>query len=155
MRAESLSISARAGAIGEGGDVFVLDMGEPIRIVDLACELVRLSGLRPYVDVPILFEPLKPGEKEYEELMTAEEGTIATRHDSIMVARRNSHIGRDELVKCVDELIHLAAHDDVAPVVQVLQRIVPTYQPSATLLTRTVPRSDNALVASGHIASKI
>jgi FlaA1/EpsC-like NDP-sugar epimerase len=133
---EAVLLVLCAGAMGEGGDVFVLDMGEPIRIVDLACELVRLSGLRPHIDVPIVFDDLKPGEKEHEELMTAEEGTLATRQDAIMVARRNSQIPSDELLQYVNELSRLAETHDLAGAVHVLQRIVPTFEPSGALLTR-------------------
>ena len=75
----------QAGAMGKGGEVFVLDMGEPVRIVDLAREMIRLSGYEPDIDVPIVFTGPRPGEKFSEELLTAEEGTVATRHQKIFV----------------------------------------------------------------------
>jgi FlaA1/EpsC-like NDP-sugar epimerase len=77
----------QAGSMGKGGEIFVLDMGEPVRIVHMAEELIRLSGLRPYEDIDITFTGLRPGEKLYEELLLAAEGTQATRHQKIWIAR--------------------------------------------------------------------
>jgi FlaA1/EpsC-like NDP-sugar epimerase len=70
--------------------VFVLDMGEPVRILDMACDLIKLSGLEPYQDIDIQFTGIRPGEKLYEELLTAEEGTSTTRHAKIYQANLRS-----------------------------------------------------------------
>lgn len=84
---ESVQLVIQAGAMGNGGEVFVLDMGEPVRILDMAKDLIRLHGLEPDVDINIEYCGLRPGEKLFEELLTAEEGTDATEHERIFVAR--------------------------------------------------------------------
>lgn len=84
---EAVQLVIQAASMGEGGEVFVLDMGEPVRIVDLARDLIRLSGFEPDVDIPIVFTGIRPGEKLLEELLTAEEGAEATRHERIYVVR--------------------------------------------------------------------
>jgi FlaA1/EpsC-like NDP-sugar epimerase len=84
---EATQLVIQAAGMGQGGEVFVLDMGKPVRIVDLARDLIRLSGLEPDVDIQIEFTGVRPGEKLFEELLTAEEGTVATMHQRIYVAR--------------------------------------------------------------------
>ena len=76
---EAVELVLQAGAMGEGGEVFVLDMGEPVKILDLAHEIIRFYGLEPDKDIPIVYTGVRPGEKMFEELLTAEEGTAATR----------------------------------------------------------------------------
>ncbi|MBP2017882.1 FlaA1/EpsC-like NDP-sugar epimerase [Symbiobacterium terraclitae] len=87
---EAVQLVIQAGAMGTGGEVFVLDMGEPVKIVDLARDLIRLSGYEPDVDIPIVFTGARPGEKLYEELLTTEEGTRATSHERIFIAPDSS-----------------------------------------------------------------
>lgn len=83
---EAVSLVLQASVIGSGGEVMVLDMGDPVRIVSLAEELVRIHGLEPYQDIDIVFTGMRPGEKLFEELLTAEEGTRTSRRDKIYVA---------------------------------------------------------------------
>jgi FlaA1/EpsC-like NDP-sugar epimerase len=85
---EASQLVLQAGSLGENGTVFVLDMGEPVRIIDLANDLIRLSGLEPGRDIEIEITGLRPGEKLFEELLTAEEGTSASMHEKIFRARR-------------------------------------------------------------------
>ncbi len=92
---EAVSLIIEAGSMGQGGEVFVLDMGEPVKIVELAKTLITLSGLRPEHDIPIVFSGLRPGEKLYEELLTAHEVTAATSHERIRIARQ-SVLGRTQ-----------------------------------------------------------
>jgi len=84
---EACLLVMEAGAVGKGGEVFVLDMGEPIKILDLAKEMIRLSGFEPDKDIPIVFTNPRPGEKLFEEILTAEEGTIATKYHKIFRAK--------------------------------------------------------------------
>lgn len=86
---EAVELVLQAGAMGHGGEIFVLDMGEPVRILDMAEQMIRLSGHVPYDDIPIVFTGIRPGEKLFEEILTAEEGTSATHHSQIFVARQN------------------------------------------------------------------
>src|SRR3989344_4937927 len=84
---EACLLVLEAGAIGQGGEVFVLDMGSPIKIVDLAKEMIRLSGYEPDKDIPIVFTGERPGEKFFEDILTAEEGTQATKNQKIFMAK--------------------------------------------------------------------
>lgn len=84
---EACLLVMQAGAMGEGGEVFVLDMGKPVKILDLAREMIRLSGFEPDKDIAIVFTGIRPGEKLFEEILTAEEGTIATQNQSIFKAK--------------------------------------------------------------------
>lgn len=87
---EAVQLVIQAAAMGQGGEVFVLDMGEPVRIVDLARDLIRLSGFDPDKDIDIVFTGIRPGEKLFEELLTSEEGIIATGHERIFVAKASA-----------------------------------------------------------------
>ena len=94
---EAVMLVLQAAVIGRGGEVMVLDMGEPVRILDFAEELIRLHGLEPYKDVDINVMGLRPGEKLFEEILTAEEGTEATRHEKIFTARNANGYNREEI----------------------------------------------------------
>ena len=84
---EAVQLVIQAGAMAQGGEIFILDMGEPVRIVDLARDLIRLSGLEPERDIPISFVGLRPGEKMFEELILEEEDVLKTRHEKIFVSK--------------------------------------------------------------------
>ena len=86
---EAVELVIQAGSMANGGEIFILDMGEPVRIVDLARTLIRLSGFEPDKDIEIIYTGARPGERLYEELLTAEEGINATSHERIFVARPN------------------------------------------------------------------
>lgn len=87
---EAVELVLQAGTMGHGGEIFILDMGEPVRILEMAEQMIRLSGHAPYTDIPIVYTGIRPGEKLFEEILTAEEGTSATHHSQIFVARQNS-----------------------------------------------------------------
>ena len=123
---EASQLVIQAGALGQGGEVFVLDMGEPVRIADLARDLIRLSGLEPDVDVKLRFTGLRPGEKLYEELLTAEEGVQATRHEKIHVARPEVH-AREALEAGLAGLLAAADSGDARRVREALKALVATY----------------------------
>src|SRR3989304_6505556 len=84
---EAVSLVLQASIMGNGGEVFVLDMGEPVNIVDIAEELIRIHSLEPYKDIDIKFTGLLPGEKLFEEIITAEEGTDASQHEKRKTAQ--------------------------------------------------------------------
>ncbi len=100
---EACTLVMQAGVIGRGGEVFVLDMGDAVKIIDLAKDLIRLSGLEPDKDIPIVFSEIRPGEKFFEELLTAEEGTIATQNQKIFMAKL-SKVDGSILNSAIDEL---------------------------------------------------
>ena len=127
---EAVQLVTQAGAMGDNSDVFVLDMGEPVSIYKVAEELIRLSGLEPDKDIPIVISGKRPGEKLFEELLTAEEGTTATLHKKIYSARIRSKID-EEYLKKIDLLISIAREDkDSGQIFSLLKELVPTYQSS-------------------------
>lgn len=128
---------AAAGAMGRGGETFVLDMGEPVRILDLANELIRLSGLEPGKDVPIVLTEPEPREKDSEDLLTAEEGTVATRHDRIFVSRATLLHSPQALAELLSRLEEATTRRDLPGMVRILQELVPTYHPSDLLQRST------------------
>ena len=127
---EAAQLILQAGAMGEGGEVFILDMGRPVRILDIARDLIRLHGLEPDEDIPIEIIGLRPGEKLYEELITVGEGIVPTGHQKIMVLRGLPSDG-DKLRKWVQELLDLTDTFDDAAIKSKLQEIVPEYTPQA------------------------
>ena len=138
---ESVQLLIQAGAMGNGGEIFILDMGEPIKILDLVQDLIRLSGLEVDRDIKIEFTGLAPGEKLYEELLTAEEGVTATKHQRIFVAQLEM-IEQRKLLAQIIELRELADQLRTEQVIQKLQEIVPTYQPNRGFIDPTHDLSD-------------
>lgn len=109
---EAVTLVLQAGAMENGGDVLVLDMGDPVRIVDLAEELIKLHGLRPYNDIDIEYIGMRPGEKLFEEILTAEEGTVATKHQKIYVARSSDSCDAKDVEALVHRFRELARFPD-------------------------------------------
>jgi FlaA1/EpsC-like NDP-sugar epimerase len=107
---ESVQLIIQAGAMGQNGEIFVLDMGEPVKILDLAQDLIKLSGLEPHKDIKITYNGIRPGEKLYEEVLTAEEGTKATKHERIYIAKATA-IDRHTISHELDQLGQLLSHD--------------------------------------------
>ncbi len=101
---EAVSLVLQAAYMGDGGEVFVLDMGEPIKIVELAERLIKLEGLEPYKDVDIVFTGIRPGEKLFEELLTAEEGVVKTGHEKIFKAKSSKQDYEEELNEIVNKV---------------------------------------------------
>jgi len=120
---EAVQLVLQAGSMANGGEVFVLDMGEPVKIYDMACALIELSGLRPHKDIEIRFTGLRPGEKLFEELLTAEEGTTATTHHKIFIANLQAVDAR----KLEDGLNRLLKARDSFEIRKILGELVPTY----------------------------
>ena len=146
---ESVQLLIQAGAMGNGGEVFILDMGEPIKILDLVCDLIHLSGLEVDRDIKIEFTGLAPGEKLYEELLTAEEGVTATKHQRIFVAQPET-IDLHGLLAQVTELRQLAVHLDNEKIIQKLQEIVPTYQPNRGFIKTTTSHESSEVITADN-----
>ena len=123
---EASQLVLQAGAMGKGGEVFLLDMGEPVKIIDLARNMIRLSGLEPDKDIHIKITGLRPGEKKYEELLTSEEGTNRTNHTKIFEAPLDT-VDRDWLI---DKIATFDSCKTDMDVIGVLQDIIPTYTPN-------------------------
>ena len=133
---EASQLVIQAGALGRGGEVFVLDMGEPIKVLDLAEELIHLSGFVPDEDIEIKIVGLRPGEKLFEELLTEEErsGVLGdSGHEKIFIAKVEEVDG-EKLEKDIKELERLAKEMDSEGIVRKLQEIVPNYQPNRDML---------------------
>jgi FlaA1/EpsC-like NDP-sugar epimerase len=126
---EATQLVLQAGSMGQGGEIYLFDMGEPVRIVKLAEELIRLCGLRPYEDIGIVFTGLRPGEKLYEELLLSGEGVLPTHHKKICVAGSVTS-PRNLLLAQLEPLVAAAKDLDVAELRRSLQRIVPEYVPA-------------------------
>ena len=133
---EASQLVIQAGALGKGGEVFVLDMGEPIKVLDLAEELIRLSGLEVGEDIEIKIVGLRPGEKLFEELLTEEErsGVLGdSGHEKIFIAKVEEVDG-EKLEKDIGGLERLAKEMDAEGIVRKLQEMVPSYQPNRGIL---------------------
>jgi len=125
---EAVLLVFQAAAMGEGGEVFVLDMGEPVKIVKLAEELIRLQGLEPYRDIDIIFTGLRPGEKLFEELLTAEEGTDKTYHDKVYKARIKEKLSMEEIERILKELSDVIRKGNSEKIKDILSNYVPFYK---------------------------
>ena len=127
---EAVSLVMQAGTYAKGGEIFVLDMGAPVKIDELARNLIKLSGLKPDVDIPIVYTGLRPGEKLYEEKLMAEEGMQKTENKLI-------HIGNpipfdtDSFLVQLEKLMY-AAHNNEDKIVEMVAQMVPTYHPDCT-----------------------
>lgn len=130
---EAVQLVLQASTMGKGGEIFVLDMGSPVKIVDLAKHLVRLSGLDPERDVPIVYTGLRPGEKLFEELQLDGEGIKPTAHPKIRVLDGGS-VEFSKVSRWLDDLSGLVEAKNVSGLVQKLREIVPEYTPSAELV---------------------
>ncbi len=126
---EATQLVLQAGGLGKGGEIFLLDMGEPVRILDLAEELIRLSGLIPYKDIDIVFTGLRSGEKLYEELLTKEEGVKETPHKKIKIAA-SATADSDSFLSELAQLFRLAEIDDIQGMVIALRCLVMEFTPS-------------------------
>ncbi len=123
---EACQLILQAGSMGEGGEIFILKMGTPIKIDDLARDLIRLSGFEPEVDIPIHYIGLRPGEKLCEELIHEGEGIVPTSHDKILVLR-GKECNLEVLNDRIDELVRLAHRQDPDGIRATLREVVGEY----------------------------
>jgi FlaA1/EpsC-like NDP-sugar epimerase len=143
---EAVQLVLQASSMGQGGEVFVLDMGEPVRILDLVRNLIRLSGLEPDRDIKIDFVGLRPGEKLFEELKLEGEDIGPTAHEKIRVLS-GTKMTFEQVSLCLDELSVLVEAKNVHGLVTKLVQIVPEYWPSPEIISLgAIDRHDQALV---------
>ena len=130
---EAVQLILQAGCMGEDGDIYILRMGKPVKIIDMARDLIRLSGFEPEKDIRLEISGLRPGEKLYEELITEGEGIIPTEHDKIMVLRSKGYFSNGLeyplLEKKLQELFTLSDEHDADSIRLKLREIVPEYIP--------------------------
>lgn len=128
---EAVQLVIQAGAFAKGGEIFILDMGKPVRIADLAYDLIRLSGLEPHVDIEIVYSGIRPGEKLYEEILTHEEGATASKHNRIFIGKP-SDFSYEELAYVLRRLESIIQRNDTPQlheeICSLLHHLVPTYQ---------------------------
>ena len=126
---EAVQLILQAVTYAKGGEIFVLDMGEPVKIYDLAVSLIKLMGYEPNVDIPIQITGLRPGEKLYEEILMEEEGLKATKHDKIFVSKP-MHLDMKELEEKLDALSKLEYDENYSKehVKEIMKSVVPTYK---------------------------
>lgn len=124
---EAAQLVIQAGAMAKGGEIFILDMGKPVKILDLAKDLIRLSGFEPDVEIKIRFTGIRPGEKLYEELLTAEEGITSTKHSRIFVAKPTDIDVKklEELTGAIRERGNYLTREEV---VALLQTVIPDFR---------------------------
>jgi FlaA1/EpsC-like NDP-sugar epimerase len=137
---EAVQLVIQAGALGKTGEIFLLDMGQPVNILELARDLIRLSGFVPYRDIPIRITGARPGERLYEEMLTQEEGVGVTRHERIFVAPATP-VEVLRVQRSAEALLRAAEQADSTGMLAILQDLLPNYTPSAFLTDERVPQS--------------
>ena len=126
---EAVQLVIQAAALGRGGEVFVLDMGEPVKIIDLAKDLIKLSGLKLGEDIDIEITGLRPGEKLYEELLHDTENNISTEHERIFITRLEE-IDPAALAAALEDLWEESCQDNAIAIIRLLMDLVETYKPN-------------------------
>ncbi|MDY6300293.1 MAG: nucleoside-diphosphate sugar epimerase/dehydratase [Bacteroidales bacterium] len=124
---EACSLVLEAGCMGSGGEIYIFDMGEPVKIYDMARRMISLAGLKPDVDIKIVEIGLRPGEKLYEELLNDKEKTTATVNRKIMIAKVRTYDYQDVCAN-IDNIITLAARGDVHGMIYAMKEFVPEYK---------------------------
>jgi len=150
---EAVQLVLQAATMGKGGEIFLLDMGEAVNIVDLARSLVRLSGLEPEKDIPIVYTGLRPGEKLFEELKLDGEAIKPTAHEKIRVLDGGT-IAFEQVSRWLDDLAASVDSRNVNALVSKLKEIVPEYTPSQEVLALCeVDRHDKFISYRRELAS--
>ena len=127
---EASQLILQSAAIGRDGEIFLLEMGKSVKIDQMARDLIRLSGLEPEDDIPIVYTGLRPGEKLYEELQTQDENLIVTDHKKIMILKGENHkMSWEEFKVMVQECVNIAQTLDIDKIQLSLKNLVPYYQP--------------------------
>jgi FlaA1/EpsC-like NDP-sugar epimerase len=124
---EACELVLQAGTMGEGGEIFVFDMGEPVKILDLARRMIKLSGFEPNIDIKIIYTGLRPGEKLYEELLSDDAKTLPTHNDKIMISKDPS-VAFNEIESIINLITKASLRRDKVEVVKILKIIVPEFR---------------------------
>ncbi|SEH28609.1 polysaccharide biosynthesis protein [Chryseobacterium culicis] len=124
---EACELVLQAGTMGEGGEIFVFDMGEPVKILDLAKRMIKLSGFEPNIDIKIIYTGLRPGEKLYEELLSDDAKTLPTHNEKIMISKDPS-MGFEEIDTLTKQITKASLRRDKVEVVRILKTIVPEFK---------------------------
>jgi FlaA1/EpsC-like NDP-sugar epimerase len=151
---EACQLVLQSSIMGNGGEIFVLDMGEPVRILDLAKDLILLSGLRPEVDIDIKFTGIRPGEKMYEELHLLDENTLPTYHEKIKIFGGTTieRADMDNYIKRIEDACNLR---QLSKLILILKDIVPEYNPSGELLHKVLSVAPASATAAAVAASDL
>jgi len=150
---EAAQLVLQAAAAGAGGEISLLDMGEPVKIVDMARDMITLSGLRVDEDIDIVFTGLRPGEKLFEELRTEGEDIAATPHPKIKIWKHRA-VASERIQQTLAELSELVDRPDWEPIVACLRRLVPEYNPSNANSDQARPPGPAGAEAESRIASE-
>lgn len=124
---EACDLVLQAGTMGKGGEIFVFDMGEPVKILDLATRMIKLSGLEPHSDIKIVYTGLRPGEKLYEELLSDDAKTLQTHHEKIMISK-DATMEFEEIDAFVETIVDSCKRKEKIEVVQILKKIVQEFK---------------------------
>ena len=124
---EACQLVLEAGAISNGGEIYVFDMGKSIKIIDLAKKMIKLSGLELGKDIQIIYTGLRPGEKLYEELLNNKENTLPTSNQQIMIAKVDSY-DYNEVVERINHLTSLFNTQDNTSIVKLMKELVPEFK---------------------------
>tara|TARA_Y100000590_G_scaffold135676_1_gene155300 strand:- start:1360 stop:2523 length:1164 start_codon:yes stop_codon:yes gene_type:complete len=128
---EAAQLILQAGSIGSGGEIFVLDMGEPVLIKDIAIELIKLSGFSPEIDIPIEYIGLRPGEKMFEELMISGENITYSPHEKIMILKNKISHGWNQIIAESEKVVNESKSYNVNNIKKSLINLVPEYSPDS------------------------
>lgn len=123
---EACQLVLEAGAMGNGGEIYVFDMGKPVKIIDLAMQMIRLSGFVPYEDIDIVYTGLRPGEKLYEELLADKENTLPTHHQKILIAKASYDFDSEKLI-LLKNFQNQICNNNVLKSIEILKKLVPEY----------------------------
>ncbi|HOL16970.1 MAG TPA: nucleoside-diphosphate sugar epimerase/dehydratase [Bacillota bacterium] len=136
---EAVQLVIQAGALARGGEIFILDMGEPVKIISLARRMIRLAGYRPGKDIPIVFTGIRPGEKLYEELLTSAEETEATLHQSIFMARPDNDFSEIKLKRFLNTIAQAGWNPTGEEVIALIRSVLPDFKNHSAGECRAVP----------------
>ena len=150
---EASALVLQAGALGAGGEIFILDMGKPVKILDLAEDMIRLSGLQPYEDIDIVFSGIRPGEKLFEELEITGENLLKTKHPKIFIGKIATY-SSDEVKEIIESFNQAIGKNDKAKIRLLFNHFLPEakieeIKPSETI--EAEPKNEKFMVQSSNL----